>query len=342
MNQHNVYSVYLTDTSQNGTYWCIISFVSGHINFLYIQRNNDDNDPTEFTKPNVLALVASHENEEGKFAYFPLYPGGTLMDRIEDNFRNGIRMSEKNAIFFLQQLLSGLEPQNILLSEHHLKRPRLIIADFGLSMQKSQMPTYWKSDYGTESYHSPEMICSEPFDEKIDSWAAGVVFYNMLTNQNPFPKEDDTMLSDKESVLGKKLDLANDLPGISPTSKNLIMHLLEKDQSKRYTAKQANKTRWLFIYWKDNKAVQESFLAERQYWFHDGPSNKENVTNTTMKKQRSSYHFDDDIENVEFITQLRNPFSDGTFLKGKHAGFDPDYHQDFIDKINAYKDLEGL
>lgn len=39
---------------------------------------------------------------------------------------------------------------------------------------------------GSLAYFSPEQLCNESYDEKIDVWSVGILCYEMLTGRSPF------------------------------------------------------------------------------------------------------------------------------------------------------------
>ena len=39
---------------------------------------------------------------------------------------------------------------------------------------------------GTPLYISPEILRGEPYDEKVDQWALGILSYEMMTGSIPF------------------------------------------------------------------------------------------------------------------------------------------------------------
>src|SRR5205085_8138967 len=80
-----------------------------------------------------------------------------------------------------------LKPSNLLLQGH---TPR--IADFGISRiikTTSQSITI----AGTYAYMAPEAFDGRR-NEQTDIWAAGVIFYQMLTGRLPFPQKDPASL----------------------------------------------------------------------------------------------------------------------------------------------------
>lgn len=179
------------------------------------------------------------------------------------------------------------------------------------------------------------MINLEEFDERVDVWAAGIIFYFMLSNQHPFANGFNELSVDESSILEKNPEMDKDLHNISSFTKNLIMHLLEKNYYKRYTAKQALKSKWIFTYWgQHKKAVLDSFHLERKHWFDDGINEDQTFV---VKSKKRSYHPDDDSHIVDFIIKRRNPYDTDTFLSGKQSVFDPDRHKQLIDKINLLR-----
>jgi serine/threonine protein kinase len=77
-----------------------------------------------------------------------------------------------------------LKPENILINEDE----RLQITDFGgahrVNVNIGQFP---KSKSGTWVYAAPEAIANKAEDSRADIYAFGVIFYEMLTGELPYP-----------------------------------------------------------------------------------------------------------------------------------------------------------
>ncbi|CAD8153964.1 unnamed protein product [Paramecium pentaurelia] len=75
--------------------------------------------------------------------------------------------------------------QNILFKDSK-NMDTLKIADFGFSCIKSQI-SFINPRCGTPGYTAPEVFSQScKYDEKVDIYSAGIIFYNILTSKNPF------------------------------------------------------------------------------------------------------------------------------------------------------------
>lgn len=81
------------------------------------------------------------------------------------------------------------------------------------------------------------MLANQPYDEKVDMWAIGVILYNLLSGEAPWDDDDRTF----------KLTFGKDWKDISDEAKDLISKLLTIDPKKRYSAKEALEHKWLVI-----------------------------------------------------------------------------------------------
>lgn len=94
-------------------------------------------------------------------------------------------------------------------------------------MLKPESKQEWPGYYGTFRNHSPEIFRNEPFDEKVDCWAAGLIYYSLLFGSHPFMKRidaDSATIEDhhiRQSVLEDTPDLNADL-NLSQLGKFLV------------------------------------------------------------------------------------------------------------------------
>ena len=76
-----------------------------------------------------------------------------------------------------------MKPENILLDNK--EELSIKLSDFGFA-------TYFKPSekesrtVGTPFYMAPEIIKSQPYDERVDIWSAGVIVYYLLSGDLPF------------------------------------------------------------------------------------------------------------------------------------------------------------
>lgn len=98
-----------------------------------------------------------------------------------------------------------LKTQNVLLDER--KYP--IICDFGSSREKDILMT---GTIGTPNYMAPEFLKTEPYDEKVDVYAFGMILWELLTHEVPFFGLDSTQIIYHVVVLHSQPDIPEDAP----------------------------------------------------------------------------------------------------------------------------------
>jgi eukaryotic-like serine/threonine-protein kinase len=144
------------------------------------------------THPNIVALYDYALYEGNPFLVMEYVEGISLAQALE----RGTRFRPDEASFIELQLLEGLacahelgvvhrdvKPANILL----LAGGRVKVTDFGISRIGGSNLTQDGSVVGTPSYMSPEQCRGDAVDYRSDLFSAGVVLFELLTGEKPFP-----------------------------------------------------------------------------------------------------------------------------------------------------------
>lgn len=186
--------------------------------------------------PNIVKLYSHFEDDE--FCYF-------VMEYVAKGNLFSIMSKQKNkcfdaklvanyikdltsAVYFLHSMDPAIvhrdiKPENILLTDKN----ELKLTDFGWSNyinNDSIRSTYC----GTPVYLAPEMIKAIGHDEHIDIWCIGVLMFELLTGDIPFPGNDMKTLSD--NILKTRVLWPKD---IDPNAKDLIKKILKPDPKDR-------------------------------------------------------------------------------------------------------------
>ena len=84
-------------------------------------------------------------------------------------------MHEKNYIH------RDLKPENVLLVERGKLSPEVKLCDFGLAAYKGLLDDEsLEEKFGTLTYMAPEQAQQRSYSKKVDIWAVGVLFYQLM------------------------------------------------------------------------------------------------------------------------------------------------------------------
>jgi hypothetical protein len=123
-----------------------------------------------------------------------------------------------------------IKPANIMVS----KSGQVKITDFGLAYAKEALTITDPGTFvGTPAYLAPEQIKGQKGDEASDLYAAGVIFYQLLTGTNPFAGETHSQSIDR-TLRHVPRRLSKDDPAIPPGVDGTVFKLLEKERFRRY------------------------------------------------------------------------------------------------------------
>ena len=141
--------------------------------------------------PGIVSIYEYGEDQGHAFIAMEFVEGNTL----REYFNRGTRFNEADTVSIMSQLLDAMDyahnhavwhrdikPANIIImKDGHVK-----LTDFGIARIESTDRTQTNLLMGTPGFISPEQYLGQPFDHRVDIFAAGVVFYQLLTGQAAF------------------------------------------------------------------------------------------------------------------------------------------------------------
>lgn len=163
-----------------------------------------------------------------------------------------------------QLIHRDLKPRNIILREHYTKagvatsNHKFVLLDFGIAAKLNAQGTErnrTQDGAGTVEYMAPELLSREPqATERSDIYAFGVILYQMITGQVPFPQSDashlalanclNSIITTSPQKFSEVMDGVNLPPGVE----ELVMQCLEKDPALRPQSMTELRRRFLDCY----------------------------------------------------------------------------------------------
>jgi len=214
----------------------------------------------ESPHPNIVRMHDLYEDSKFFWLVMEMCGGGELFDAIVARGKFSERESRQVMHAILQSVAHmhergivhrDLKPENILIDfSDDGATSSIKMIDFGLARPDSRQQTLmtrpnltrFKSRVGTPYYIAPEVIRKD-YSTSCDEWSCGVIAYILLCGFPPFNGATDADIFKR--VKQGEFSFPNpEWKHISREAKHLIAKLLNKDPSKRITAREALQHPW--------------------------------------------------------------------------------------------------
>lgn len=141
--------------------------------------------------PGIVAVYDYGEDASVAYIAMEYVEGNSL----REYFNRGTRFAERDVVSIMTQLLEALahahergvwhrdiKPANLII----MMNGRVKVADFGIARIEASDLTQTGAVMGSPGYMAPEQYAARAIDHRADVFAAGVVFYQLLTGARPF------------------------------------------------------------------------------------------------------------------------------------------------------------
>jgi len=190
------------------------------------------------THPNIVVIYDAGEEDGQFYITMELVEGSSLQALLDQ----GQSFPLPRVLRLMEQACSALEFAHLRLVVHRDIKPanlmltqddQLKITDFGTAKILQMGATMTATVIGTPSYMSPEQIKGSPVDGRSDIFALGVILYELVTGQKPFPGENVTTviyrIVNEEPIPPRQIDSS-----IHPGLAAVITRALAKDPAERF------------------------------------------------------------------------------------------------------------
>src|SRR6476619_316645 len=218
---------------------------------LIADRYADDEDYVErfrrearavarLSHPNIVTVIDRGEDEGRQFIVFEYVDGENLKQMVERNgplparraVELGLEMADALAFAHEHGLVHrDVKPQNVLLTPDGEAK----MTDFGIarSLDVEHGVTQTGTVLGTSNYLSPEQASGKPVTPATDVYSLGVVLYELLTAEVPFPGENFVAVAMKH-VNEPVPDITAKRPDVPLRLVAAVERALEKEPARRF------------------------------------------------------------------------------------------------------------
>jgi TonB family protein len=190
--------------------------------------------------PNIVTLFDIGEEKDVPFLAMEFVDGKTIGAILEE----GTRFRPEKVIGLVSQVAAALDyahsrgvvhrdikPANLIVHE----ADKVKVSDFGIAKLADSEITHSGALLGTPSYMSPEQAMGEKLDGRSDIFSLGVVAFEMLSGQQPFPGANVTSILYR-LVHVDPVEPANlEMNGLVPQKWREVFHkVLAKKPENRY------------------------------------------------------------------------------------------------------------
>jgi eukaryotic-like serine/threonine-protein kinase len=191
------------------------------------------------THPNIVVVYDAGEEDGLYYITMELVEGKSLQALLDC----GHAFPVPRVLRILEQTCSALQfahernivhrdikPANLMLSADDTVK----VTDFGTA-KILQMGTVQQTTHvmGTPSYMSPEQVKGRPVDGRSDIFSLGVMMYEMLTGEKPFPGQSITTviykIVNEDPIPPRQLN-----PSLHPGLNEIVLRALAKEPEARY------------------------------------------------------------------------------------------------------------
>lgn len=190
---------------------------------------------------NIVRVLSYGETFGTYFIVMELVSGISLRRKM----RRAVPMSISESVRLIRSVLRGLDavheagyvhrdikPQNILLEADGTPK----ITDFGITLRTGGIRAPGDgTTLGTAAYIAPEQAAGWEIGPQADLYAAGVVLYEMLTGQVPFPGDDPIEVMHRH-MFETPRDPRELNDAISPALSAVVLRALAKEPEARFTS----------------------------------------------------------------------------------------------------------
>lgn len=188
--------------------------------------------------PNIIKVLDSGVSGEHFYISVEYFPNKNLREfmnekQISTDIREKLFVQLMTALAYIHShtiIHRDIKPENILIGDNNI----LKLADFGLSVNINDSSlTQHQSIVGTPAYMSPAQLRGEELSESTDLFSAGIVYYELIMNKNPFLGKDVVETVNNILNFGKS-EKENLLKELTPAESSLIGKLLRVNGDEPY------------------------------------------------------------------------------------------------------------
>jgi eukaryotic-like serine/threonine-protein kinase len=194
--------------------------------------------------PNIVTVIDRGEEDGRQYIVFEYVDGENLKERVVREGRLDVREALEIALAIARGLAFAhdhglvhrdVKPQNVLLNGDG----RAKVTDFGIARTVDvEGMTSTGVVLGTSNYIAPEQASGQPVDAYTDVYALGVVLYELLAGDVPFPGETFLAVAMKH-VHEPPPNLLDTRPDVPLRVAGAVDRALEKDPEQRFPSMDA-------------------------------------------------------------------------------------------------------